>query len=352
MGPSLKILPKHLFKAWVERLRVDHRVVAPKEVYGQYIFEEIESADALVLDYHTSVLPPKKYFLPPREDLFSFNAKTMEMSPVVEEIEPTVILALHTCDLHAIQLLDRIQGTGHTDQHYQARRGKTTLVSIECLKPCMEQAFCRSLGTLSVPESFDVHLTDLGDRYAVEIGSEPGEQLIEGMTFFWEPSEADYDRMNEVMAGKWPNFDYRLDCDVTNLPDLLAASQDSPIWEELGDLCLACGQCTKVCPTCYCFDVLDEIDLKLEHGKRIRVWDSCLIEKFAVVAGGHDFRNSQARRLRHRFMRKGKYQLEAYGLLGCVGCGRCALSCPAHIGPIATLNRLSELRPSSSQEPL
>ncbi len=148
----MKILPKHLFKAWIERLRVDHRVVAPKEVYGQYIFDEIESADEMALDYHTSVLPPKKYLLPPREDLFSFNAKTMEMSPIIEEIQPTVIAALHTCDLHAIRLLDKIQGTGHVDQHYQARRGKTTLVSIECQKPCMEQAFCKSLGTLSVPE--------------------------------------------------------------------------------------------------------------------------------------------------------------------------------------------------------
>lgn len=315
------------------------------------MFEEIETVDELVLDYHTSVLPPKKYLLPPREDLFSFNAKTMEMSPLIEETQPTVIVALHTCDLHAITLLDKIQGTGHVDQHYQARRRKTTLVSIECLNPCMEQAFCKSLGTLSVPEHFDVHLIDLGDRYAVETGSEQGEQLIEGMSFFWTPTDADYDRMNEVMAQKWPNFDYRLDSDVTNLPDLLAASHDSRIWDELGERCLSCGQCTKVCPTCYCFDVVDEIDLKLEVGKRVRVWDSCLLEKFAVVAGGHDFRNSRANRLRHRFMRKGKYQYEAYGLLGCVGCGRCALSCPAHITPIATLNQLHELNQSSPQQP-
>jgi len=346
----LKILPKHLFKAWVERLRVDHRVVAPKESYGQYIFDEIESADELVLDYHSSVLPPKKYFLPPREDLFRFNAKTMEMSPIIEEIQPTVIVALHTCDLHAIQLLDKIQGTGHSDQHYQARRRKTTLVSVECQRPCMEHAFCKSLGTLSVPEHYDVHLTDLGDRYAVEIGSDQGEQLVKGMSFFWTPAEPDYTRINEVMAQKWPNFDYRLDCDVSGLPDLLGASQKSPVWDEIGELCLSCGQCTKVCPTCYCFDVVDEIDLKLEEGKRIRVWDSCLLEKFAVVAGGHDFRNSRTHRLRHRYMRKGKYQLEAYGLLGCVGCGRCALSCPAHITPIATLNLLNERLQSSEGE--
>ncbi|MBE2267625.1 MAG: 4Fe-4S dicluster domain-containing protein [Anaerolinea sp.] len=341
---SFKILPKHLFKTWVERLRATHRVVAPKEVYGQYIFDEIHSADEIVLDYHTSVLPPKKYLLPPREELFDFNAKTMEMRPLIEEIQPTVIFALHTCDMHAMTILDKIHDTGYADQHYQARRRKTTLVSIECLTPCMEHAFCKSMGTLSVPDSFDIHLTDLGDRYAVDVGSEQGEALVEGMTFFWQATETDYDKVNEVMATKWPSFQYRLDFDVTELPDLLAVSLKSPVWDELGDICLACGQCTKVCPTCYCFDVVDEVDLRLEHGKRIRVWDSCLIEKFAVVAGGHNFRSSRARRLRHRFNRKGKFQQEAYGLLGCVGCGRCALSCPVHITPVDTFNRLNARR--------
>ncbi len=341
---SFKILPKHLFKTWVERLRASHRVVGPKEMYGQYIFDEIENVDELELNYHTSVLPPKKFLLPPREELFTFNAQTMETTAVIEDIPSTVIFAMHTCDMHAMMLLDRIHSTGYTDQHYQARRQKTTLVSIECLKPCMEHAFCKSMGTLSASEQYDIHLTDLGDRYGVDIGSENGAKLLEGMGFFWEPTEADYERVNEVMAEKWPNFQYKLNFDVTDLPDLLQVSQKSQVWDEIGDKCLACGQCTKVCPTCYCFDVQDEIDLRLEHGKRVRVWDSCLIEKFAVVAGGHNFRSSRARRLRHRFMRKGKYQYEAYGLLGCVGCGRCALSCPVHITPVDTFNRLDELR--------
>jgi Fe-S oxidoreductase len=111
--------------------------------------------------------------------------------------------------------------------------------------------------------------------------------------------------------------------------------------------------CTKVCPTCYCFDVNDEVDLKLQKGKRVRVWDSCQIEKFAVVAGGHNFRTRRALRQRHRFMRKGKYQFEAYGLMGCVGCGRCAEACLVHITPVDTYNALfREQHPDAVAEPV
>ena len=109
--------------------------------------------------------------------------------------------------------------------------------------------------------------------------------------------------------------------------------------------------CTQVCPTCYCFDVTDEVDLTLENGTRVRTWDSCQIDKFAVVAGGHNFRTARAKRQRHRFMRKGKYQYEAYGLMGCVGCGRCADVCIVDITPIKTFNELNKRHRKPQEEP-
>lgn len=346
---SLRIIPKGAIKAWIAHLQSrNFRVVGPQARYGQYVFEEIDRPEDLVLDYPTSVLPPKKYLLPPHERLFRFNTTTMEMEVEIEAI-PTVIMGIHTCDMHAIALLDKVNNTGYADQHYQSRRAETYFVSIECLKPCMSGSFCKSMGTLTVPENFDLHLTDLGDEYIIDIGSEKGEALLEGFTSVWNPSDQDYERYDAVMAAKWPNFQYRLEFDVTELPDLLAASQKSPLWDELGERCLACGMCTKVCPTCYCFDVYDEIDLNLEKGERIRVWDSCQIDKFAVVAGGHDFRSKRALRQRHRFMRKGKYQYEAFGLIGCVGCGRCAAACLVHITPIDTFNTLHKLRQQALQ---
>jgi sulfhydrogenase subunit beta (sulfur reductase) len=334
------IMPKTAFPAWVDGLCSRHRVVGPKPVHGQYVFDDVESVEELALDYTQTVLPPKKYILPPRETLFRFDGTRLE-AVVAQSDRLTVALGVHTCDMHAIHLLDRVHERGYSDQHYQARRENLVLVSIECLKPCTEFSFCKDMGTLSITEGYDLHLTDLGDEYALDVGSEKGEALLDDFEFIREPTDEDYYRVNQVMADKWPNFAYRLDFDTTELPSLLTVSMKSDeYWDELGERCLACGMCTKVCPTCYCFNVEDEVDFSLESGVRVRRWDSCQVDEFALVAGGHNFRSSRAARQRHRFMRKGKYQWEAFGLIGCVGCGRCAQACLVHITPVDTFNEL------------
>jgi len=154
----------------------------------------------------------------------------------------------------------------------------------------------------------------------------------------------DISRLNAVLNEKWPRFSYRLDFDVSDLPSLLSVSMKSSIWAQLGERCLACASCTNVCPTCYCFDVRDEVEIDLQHGQRVRVWDSCQLDEFATVAGGHNFRKSKAMRQRHRFMRKGKYIYDAYGYMGCVGCGRCARACLVNINPVSVFNELYRQR--------
>jgi len=139
---QMKVMPKHLLEAWIDRLRQHYRIVGPKSLHGATVFGEIEHFDDLAMDYSYTVLPAKKYLLPPREELFQFNAQTMEMEANVETV-PTVIFGLHTCDLHAIMLMDKINYTGFADQHYIARREQITLVSIECGTPCNAKAFCK-----------------------------------------------------------------------------------------------------------------------------------------------------------------------------------------------------------------
>lgn len=340
---SFKILSKGAIADWLGALRASGRVVGPKEIHGRFIFGEIQDASELKLGYPTSILPPKKYLLPQREDLLRYNTDGSAIEPV-DEIPPTVVLGVHTCDLHAIQLLDRVFAHGYWDQPYLDRRARLSLVGVECLTPCMPHSFCKSMGTLTAPDNYDLHLTDLGSDYAVDVGSEKGEELLRGVIGVRDGTDEDYRRINRVMSEKWPRFPLRLDFDVTELPSVLSVSYASKLWEELGQRCLACGMCTNVCPTCYCFNVEDEVDLTLKTGIRRRTWDSCQLDLFATVAGGYNFRKTRAARQRHRFFRKGKYQLEAYGLLGCVGCGRCAEACLVHITPVDTFNELYRRR--------
>jgi formate hydrogenlyase subunit 6/NADH:ubiquinone oxidoreductase subunit I len=344
---SLKVMPKAALSAWVDQLRAGYRVVGPKPLHGQHVFGEISSSSELELGYPTTVIPPKKYLFPQVEELFTFKKDSGEVTPKVAA-QPTVVLGVHTCDLHALLLLDRVFQSSYSDQHYRAHRANTILVSIECLTPCMEHSFCKSMGTLSATDGFDLHLTDLGEEYAIDEGTERGARLLDGFAQARAAGEDDYRRVNRVLSDKWPRFPMRLDFDVTELPSLLSVSYDSKLWDELGERCLACAMCTNVCPTCYCFNVADEIDLTLNAGRRIRMWDSCQLDKFASVAGGHDFRKTRARRQRHRFFRKGKYQTDAFGLLGCVGCGRCGQACLVDITMVGTLNALYHRQPQNT----
>lgn len=355
---NFQVLPKEDLGEWIDLLRERFRVLGPQRRpelelrsgndHGplpgeQIIFGELRGEHELELSYASTILPPKKLFLPQKEALFSFQDNGQQIELQIDE-RPTVIFGIHTCDLQSILLLDQVLSQNGADQHYLARRANATLVSIECPEPCTEYAFCKDMGTWIVPEGFDVHLTDLGHEYAVECGSDKGAALLQELHSLRPPTSLDRQRFSQVRSAKWPRFPYRLDADQSELPSLLAISYRSQVWEELGQRCLGCGSCTAVCPTCYCFDVLDEVNFDLSSGQRVRVWDSCQFSQFAIVAGGHDFRSSRAARLRHRFSHKYRYQAAKTGLSGCVGCGRCAEACLVAINPIDVLNELHRKR--------
>jgi ferredoxin len=200
------------------------------------------------------------------------------------------------------------------------------------------------MGTLTASEGYDLHLTDLGEAYAVDIGSEAGAAFLENYGDAHAADDQEMALLNKVMGAKWPRFPYKLEFDVGELAPMMTQAYDSDTWDELAEICLACGQCTLVCPTCFCFNVYDKVQLDLKQGERWRRWDSCQLDEFARVAGGENFREYQAARLRHRFMRKGRYLMEKYGELGCTGCGRCARSCLVDISPVDVFNRIHRAR--------
>ena len=345
---SLTILRKTNLNAFVAALLPHYRVGGPVQFNGSYAFKDIQDPSELRLGYPTTILPPKKYLLPVKETLLRFDYSKPEVVQQVEIDQPTVLLGVHTCDLHGIQLLDRVFTGGHIDPNYVKRRQQTIIISIECLNPCDEHSFCKSMGTLTADEGFDIHMLDLGDAYAMDAATEAGQDLLKYAET--EPvTQENMQRLNNVLNEKWSRFPYRLDFDISELAPLLTVSMKNPLWEELGDRCLACAACTNVCPTCVCFNVKDEIDLSLTSGERVRTWDSCQLDDFATVAGGHNFRKSRALRQRHRFMRKGRYIPSAHEYLGCTGCGRCARACLVHITPVQVFNELYRRREAGGQ---
>jgi len=337
---SLRILDKEAVAPLVEALMADYRVVGPQAKGSKFAFAPLKDPATLRLDYDTTILPPKKVFQPQHERLAAF---TMGEDPHVEpliEVEPTVLLGMHTCDLHALNLLDKAFTEDYPDAHYLARREQTLIVSMECMQPCDDESFCRSMGTLSADDGFDLHIMDMGDVFAVEIGTEAGEQLLADYGDAREASAEEAQQKDELQESKIKHFADRLNFESDELPGLLGDAYDHDHWEELEDRCFACGSCTNVCPTCYCFNVVDEVNFALTEGERIRHWDSCQLAEFARVAGGENFREDRGARQRHRFMRKGKYLFERFGALGCVGCGRCIRTCPASISILKGFNTI------------
>jgi len=342
-------LSKDKLSSFVAALQAGFRVVGPTKTQTGYAFDDIDNPDDLHLNYDTTVLPPKKYFLPQREVLFSYHAgengagsKQLEVEPVYQDVEPTVIFGVHTCDMNGIMLYDKVFSEGFQDEHYIERREQMVIIGIECLRPCDDASFCKDMGTLTAPPIYDLHMTEVNDSYLIDTGTERGETLMLEHSEAKMATTEDMQQLGRTLSAKWPHFRHRLKMSRDQTQSLLTLGYDADIWERLGERCLACGSCTNVCPTCFCFDVQDELDISMEDGERIRVWDSCQLHEFALVAGGHNFRESKGSRVRHRLMRKGKYIKQVHGLLGCTGCGRCERACLVDITIPGTLNELHD----------
>jgi sulfhydrogenase subunit beta (sulfur reductase) len=246
---SLRILGKDAIVPFVNGMLATYTIVGPQAQRSLFGFAPLTTPVELRLDYNTSILSPKTVLQPPREKLATFHlGETSTVEPNVEA-KSTVIFGVHTCDLRAIQLLDRVFTVDYPDPHYIARREQTLIVSLECLQPCDENAFCKDMGTLEAEEGYDLHLTDIGDAYTVHVGTKKGAALLEKYAADREATDADIERLEATLGAKWPRFKNHLEFDAGGLPALLSTAYEHPLWEELGERCFACGSCTNVCPT-------------------------------------------------------------------------------------------------------
>jgi ferredoxin len=334
-----KMLAKKAVNGFLERLISQARTIAPvKQPTGQYLLKQVVRPEEVGLDCPISYYSAKEFLVPSGETLFRFGRteEGIKVEPV-RQAEPTVLFGLHPCDANAIRTYDAIFKKDNEDEHYLGRRKEMAVVAINCLKSCDEFSFCRDMKTMSADAGFDLMLTDLGDAYFVQVATDRGAELLGDAP---NASAEQKTAFAKIEKEKAKDFNHRIEYDTAEIPKRLEESYDSLIWDAASRRCYNCGSCVLVCPTCYCFDVSDKLALNLTDGERQREWDGCMLEGFAEVAGGENFRPDKSQRLRHRLFRKGKFIRETYDLPGCVGCGRCERSCTSKVSIVATYNQL------------
>lgn len=336
------VITKESLKSMVENLAKEMEVVGVKSKHGKYVYDRIASFDELCLDYDVTVIPPTKYLLPAKETLLKFKVGDKPKAEPVIEASPRAIIGIHPYDIKAIELLDEVFMTTNPDPNYIARRQNTIIIGVDNLNPS-PKSFSPSMDTHLAETGFDLLLTDIGGDYMVTAGSKKGADLLAKHAQVRESTGNEIAKQKAVRDEALAKYELSLDVPRERLPKLLEESYDDPYWESRSETCLSCGSCVMVCPTCFCFDVKDEVALNLKDGERFRQWDGCMLIDFAKVATGENFREDKTGRFRHRIFRKGKYILERYGKVGCVGCGRCAIACLAEIAsPLEAFNAIVE----------
>jgi sulfhydrogenase subunit beta (sulfur reductase) len=331
------------FKPFISRLISAKRVIGPTAKRGRFAFERLTSAEELRLDYDVTILPPKKLFFPPVQDLIRFEGDRYEGCVDPQE---QVLFGVHFYDVKAVDMTDLLFRDRHADCNYLAYREATTIVASN-IQRVSERAFWASIGTDVPPAGHDAFLTKIDKGFVFETRTPKGAELLEfGRFRKAEKTEiAAAAKANEQVLKKCPE-QLRHKADAV-AKKLWAVFGDEALWERLAQDCFSCGSCNVVCPTCYCFDVQDHWNLDQRSGGRTRYWDACLTEEFAKVSLGagaaENFRESRGERFRHRFMRKAAYLNKKLGGPACVGCGRCSVACTAGIaGPPAVIDQVME----------
>ena len=307
-----KVISKFDFPKLIDQLKKNYDIFVPQSKDGEVIFDSVTDATRVVLDYETTVLPPKIYFLPPEEELFKVtNGKVREI-----RIEKQfIVFGLNLKDLSAIVQLDQIMDKEPGDFFYRKRRDMSTLIAVSDVE-------------VGVPPGGDLILEKISDSNFRAIAiTEKGRKIL-NLDLFQEKkigakakSKKSLSKLDEML----------LDSELLSQAVEWSRENYSQIWEKLGKLCIGCGICTYVCPLCYCTTNEDKISFNKSICSRCRKWDACTLPGFAQIGGGHNFRPTQKERYFNWFYHKFVRAYKEFGQAQCVACGRCQKYCPAGI---------------------
>jgi ferredoxin len=350
---STRLLPRAALDDLIHTLRErGYAVVGPVARDGAVVFDEIRSAAELPIGLRERQAPGayrleetggplafdvvngpgslKRFYFAPREPLLQIEIgdRSFAAQEILPPARKTAVLGVRACDLAAVAMQDRIfLGDRFPDPWYAARRTESFLVAVSCTRSAAT-CFCSSMGT--GPEAtvgFDLALTEFDDGFLARAGTAEGEAVLAALPGEEAPPErleAERRALDACAAGMQRALDTR------DLPDLLYQNLEHPRWDDVAERCLSCGNCTMVCPTCFCHDERDEPVASGDGSVRVREWDSCFNREHAQVHGTN-FRPQIRQRYRQWLVHKLASWIDQFGSSGCVGCGRCITWCPVGI---------------------
>ncbi len=287
--------------------------------------------EPLVFGHTVTATSPRRWLHPPHEALVRIRRVngSLAIDPPRPEEPPLALFGIRPCDVHGVDVADRVARAGN-DHPAVARREATTIVAANCTR-AGETCFCVSTGTgPEATEGHDLALTEIrddhGHRFLVEIATERGADLLADVPST-PATRADHDA---AAAGIAHAREQQRQLETEGLHDALLGVLEHPRWDDVADRCLSCGNCTLVCPTCFCTTVEDRTDLLGEWTERSRRWESCFNLDHSHLGEG-SVRDTVHHRYRQWLTHKLATWEDQFGESGCVGCGRCITWCPVGI---------------------
>lgn len=309
------ITREELLRAVAKARAGGYTVFAPVARDGLVLIDRVDDPATIDFDHVLTVNGLKDVLLPRSECLAGLRLDETAVNPVEDQGGPVVIFASRPCDAAGLDILDSILLGSINDLRYRKRRERTTVVTLACSR-CDDACFCTSVGYgPHDPTGSDVLLLPAGDRLAVRGLTAKGRAFLEAVGVADDGDAGVADRPPEVKGT----------VDTEALKTWLDANFDSERWRTVSENCVSCGTCYYLCPTCHCFDIVDEVGLS--RGERKRIWDCCSFPGFTRMAG-HQPRVGRHARYRQRVMHKFSYCPENVGRVACVGDGRCIRHCP------------------------
>ncbi len=318
---------------WIKHWTESYDVFGPveKNENGMTDWAEVKGLDEISTAPGTTKQPIKTFYLPQPETLFTFTSRGGEpdsdvLKETLDEGRPRVLFGVRPCDARSVML----NGLAYEeDPYYMANVERTLLVGVSCREQC-GTCFCRWVGGSPFgTEGLDILLIETEQNFVAEALTDRGVSLVEAGGGAREASGEDLAMVESMRQEAEQAMSAMPDTAETLRSKDLMSMYNADFWGGLSESCINCGACTFLCPTCYCFDIQDEVVRK--KGRRIRYWDSCMFPLFTQHASGHNPRGQKVQRVRNRFMHKLKYFPDRFGPVSCVGCGRCIRECPVNI---------------------